>query len=425
MPSFKVISSELHVRTLPDKDSTSLGRLKQGAIVEKLGESGKWFFIRLSLETDNFYGDIVGWASSKDPQGEVLLSPAESPAEPGPVIDDGGQVVPDEPFSVDSNLKERPSPLTAALIETYCSEKGKPGLAGIGEPVMAAAKKYSINATYIVAHAIHESGWGTSKMSQEKHNLFGFQAYDSNTGMARTFDTFDDCIDYVMNYVNTNYLTKAGKYFEGKPCLGDKDKGYGMNVNYATDPHWAQAIADHAQNLENWVKKSVQPTPDTPKVNLDAKHILDAVAQVNPEQAYYRPHDITSDGSPETFCNWFVADTLKLLGIQLPCYDDAPPCYPPIFPEGRCHPKLATDLNIYFNNGGDGHWSEVGREEAVSLTNQGKIVVVSMPGHIGLVIPGGHDSEVHIAQAGRVCRKDMLLEQGFGHADVQFFEYKE
>ena len=417
MPFFKVISPELFVRPLPDTDNTPIGRLKQGAIVEKLGESGKWFFIRLALNTDNFNGDIVGWASSKDPADQVLLTPADQ------VIDPVKLDIPTEAFSVDSNLKERPSPLTAALIEKYLNEKG-PDLAGIGEPVMAAAKKYGINATYIVAHAIHETGWGTSKMCREKHNLFGFQAYDYDTGRAGTFASFAECINFVMGYVNDNYLTKGGKYFEGKPCLGDKDKGYGMNVHYATDPHWAQAIADHAENLENWVKEYVKPDPNKPTRGLDAEHILDAVARVNPEQAYYQPHDITQDGSPETFCNWFVADTLKLLGIELPCYDGAGDCYPPIFPEGRCHPKNATDLNIYFNNGGDGHWDEVSREEAVSLANQGKVVVVSMPGHIGLVIPGGHGSVVHIAQAGARCGKDMLLEQGFGHADVQFFQYK-
>lgn len=419
MPSFKVIAPELFIRPLPDKDNNApLGRLKQGAIVEKLGESGRWYFIRFNLDTDTFSGDIVGWASSQDPKGQVLLSPADQ------VIDPGKPDIPDEPFSIDSNLKRRPSPLTATFIESYFKEKAKPGLSGIGEPVMAAAKKYGINATYIVAHAIHESGWGTSTMSREKHNLFGFQAYDDNTGMAVNFDSFDDCIDFVMRYVNTNYLTEGGKYFEGEPCLGDKDKGYGMNVHYATDPHWAQAIADHAESLENWVETYVKPTSDKPTPGLDAEHILEAVKRVNPDQAYYQPHDITNDGSVETFCNWFVADTLKLLGIELPCYDGAGLCYPPIFPDGRCHPKNATDLNIYFNKGGDGQWSEVNRNEAVSLSNQGKVVIVSMPGHIGLVIPGGQGSVVHIAQAGARCSKDMLLEQGFGHAQVQFFKYQ-
>jgi len=418
MPLFKVISPELYIRPLPDIDNTPLGRLKQGAVVEKLGDSGKWYFIRFVLNTDNFNGDIVGWASSKDPSGQELLTPADQ------VIDPVKPECPDEPFGVDSNLKERPSPLTATLIENYLKKKRKPGLAGIGEPGLAAAKKYGINATYIVAHAIHETGWGTSSMCQEKHNLFGFQAYDNNTGMAGTFNSFADCIDFVMRYVNDNYLTKGGKYFEGEPCLGDKDKGYGMNVHYATDPHWAQAIADHAENLESWVKQYVQPTQKNPTPGQDAEHILDAVARVNPEQDYYEPHDITNDGSPETFCNWFVADTLKVLGIELPCYDGAGDCYPPIFPGGRCHPKNATDLNSYFNQGGDGHWDEISRAKAVSLANQGKVVVVSMPGHIGLVIPGGQGTEVHIAQAGARCSKDMLLEQGFGHAAVQFFGYK-
>ena len=283
---------------------------------------------------------------------------------------------------------------------------------------MAAAKKYGINATYIVAHAIHETGWGTSKMSQEKHNLFGFQAYDYDTGQAVTFDCFDDCIDFVMRYVNKNYLTPGGKYFESKPCLGDKDQGYGMNVHYATDPHWAQAIADHAENLENWVRSLPQepiPLPHGTTAGLNAKRILEAVGHVNPEQDYYEPHDITNDGYPETFCNWFVADVLKLLGIEIPCYDpSAGYCSPgnPIFPDERCKPKSATELNIFFNNGGDGRWDEVDREAAVSLTNQGKVVVASMPGHIAIVIPGGQGSEVHHCPSRGPLRQGYALGTG-------------
>ena len=102
MPSFKVTSPELYIRPLPDKENTPIGRLKAGAIVEKLGESGKWFFIRLALNTDNYNGDIVGWVSSKDPSDQVLLTPADQ------VIDPVKPEFPAEPFSVDSNLKERP-----------------------------------------------------------------------------------------------------------------------------------------------------------------------------------------------------------------------------------------------------------------------------------------------------------------------------
>jgi hypothetical protein len=422
MPSFRITSPELNIRPLPNKENAPLGRLKEGAIVEKLGESGDWAFIRIGINTKDFKGDIVGWVSSK------FFSPADQP------IVTEKPVCPDEPFSIDSNLKERPSPLTAALIDKYLEEKDSP-LAGIGSAVMATAQKYGINATYILAHAIHESGWGKSRISQEKHNLFGYGASDENPyGGAATFDSFADCIDFVMRKINANYLTEGGKFFEDEPSLGDQgdndNKGYGMNVHYATDPGWAEKIATIAGKIEDWVKSQEKPAETQPIsviASPDPQRILAAVGRLNPEQDYYEPHDISGDGRPETFCNWFVADVLDLMGIKLPHYDEsAGYCSPgnPIFPDGRCKPKSATELNTYFNQGGDGHWKDVDRNEAVSLSNQGNVVVASIPGHIGLVIPGGQGSEVHIAQAGARCGKDMLLEQGFGHADVEFFRYK-
>jgi hypothetical protein len=50
-------------------------------------------------------------------------------------------------FSIDTNLKTVPSPLTAKKIESYFELRGKPGLAGIGKAVIDASKKYVINVT--------------------------------------------------------------------------------------------------------------------------------------------------------------------------------------------------------------------------------------------------------------------------------------
>ena len=417
MPSFKVTSPELNVRPLPDKNNTPIGRLKEGAIVEKLGESGDWAFIKFDINTDSYRGDIAGWVSSK------FFAPAEQ------LVTSEQPVCPDEPFSIDSNLKERPSPLTAELIEKYFQEKGKPGLAGIGEAVMAAAKKYGINATYIVAHAIHETGWGTSPIYKNKNNLFGYMAYTEDPSQAGYYDSREECIDYVMRKVNTNYLSEDGKYFEGSPCPGDLEKGYGMNVHYATDPHWAQAIADYAEHMEEWVKKQVPAPQPQPTPGQDPQRILDAVNRLDPEMDYYEPHDVTGDGRPETFCNVYVSDVLYLLGIKLPRTQEKCPAGNPIMPDDRYMPLMANQLNAYFNDGGGGHWTEVNRQKAVSLANKGNVVVVSMVeaghGHIALVIPGGKGDKVHIAQAGHVCSKDMLLEEGFGrNADVQFFQFQ-
>ena len=40
-----------------------------------------------------------------------------------------------------------------------------------------AEQKYNVNGLLLVAMAIHESGWGTSAISLDKRNLFGYGAY--------------------------------------------------------------------------------------------------------------------------------------------------------------------------------------------------------------------------------------------------------
>ena len=42
-------------------------------------------------------------------------------------------------------------------------------------------KKYNINGIFLASMAIHESGWGTSQIAQDKKNLFGYGSYDRNT----------------------------------------------------------------------------------------------------------------------------------------------------------------------------------------------------------------------------------------------------
>jgi flagellum-specific peptidoglycan hydrolase FlgJ len=152
-------------------------------------------------------------------------------------------------FSINTNLKTVKSPLTAKKIEDYFDLRERPGLKGIGEAVMAASNKYTINATYIVSHAILETGWGTSKIYKEKNNLFGWSAFDDSPFSSATgFPTREACIDFVMGRVDALYLNSAGKYYRQAPCVGNKL--FGMNVEYALEADWGTSIASIARQME-------------------------------------------------------------------------------------------------------------------------------------------------------------------------------
>ena len=150
MPQYIVNIKELNVRPAPGLDNTPFGIIIQGTKVEFIEANGDWYRVKINIKSD-FIGSIEGWISSKH------LDPAESAR---------------TRFTIDTDLKESKSPLSAQLIDEYL--KNKPGLMqGIGELVIAAAQKYRINPTYIVTHAIHESEWAVAPIAREKTTCSG------------------------------------------------------------------------------------------------------------------------------------------------------------------------------------------------------------------------------------------------------------
>jgi nucleoid-associated protein YgaU len=153
------------------------------------------------------------------------------------------------------------------------------------------------------------------------------------------------------------------------------------------------------------------PTPVPPGGN--GQRILDAVNRVNPDQRYYQPRDITGDGRNETFCNWFVADVLEVLGVPIRRHNQ--PMYPPVFGgQARQKPLSAEQLNTFFRNGGGGKWQIVNAATAAAKANSGQTVLASSYGHIAMVIPGSSSTNVRIAQAGARNSKNMSVSEGFG-----------
>jgi beta-N-acetylglucosaminidase len=153
-----------------------------------------------------------------------------------------GKVYPPVPgveFTVDTDLT-RPSGETAARLDQFLQGTA---LQGLGESFMAAEQNYHVSARYLLAHAIEESAWGTSKIAQDKHNLYGYGADDAHPYQdAYTFASFAACIDFVAHRVATDYLSPSGAFYHG-PTLR------GMNVDYASDPSWAENIASIGRTI--------------------------------------------------------------------------------------------------------------------------------------------------------------------------------
>jgi hypothetical protein len=226
--------SRLEDNTLPDPTD------HRSSIFEQV--DGNWTVFALLPDTNG--APIVA-----DP---ILVAPGPvNPAFPIPEVDPKLPIESPSAFTIFTDLKQTVSTLTAQSIDDFFARQPPEhqSLKGIGQPVIDAARKYGINASYIVAHAILESGWGTSRISQIKNNLFGWNAFDSNPDLARGFVSRAQCIDFVMGRVNTLYLDPKGDFFIDRPCVGNKQ--IGMNVNYAAESDWGTSIAAIAKHMGN------------------------------------------------------------------------------------------------------------------------------------------------------------------------------
>ena len=140
----------------------------------------------------------------------------------------------------------------------YANATTKSPLKGLGAKLKTIEKDKNINALLILALAIHESDYGMSCHAQNYNNLFGLNVVDSNDTCSTTVDTSSDKyfksielnIAELVNRFNTNYLNplNMGSFRYNGVALGNKM--IGINVFYATDPHWGAKAAGHMYRID-------------------------------------------------------------------------------------------------------------------------------------------------------------------------------
>lgn len=117
-----------------------------------------------------------------------------------------------------------------------------------------AEQTYGINGIFLVAIAIHESNWGRSALAINKHNLFGFGAYDQSPyDSAVTFESYAKCIDTVASHLASKYLNAQGTVLKnGDIATGTYYNGptlTGVNKSYASDTEWSTKIFSTMQTI--------------------------------------------------------------------------------------------------------------------------------------------------------------------------------
>lgn len=127
----------------------------------------------------------------------------------------------------------------------------------LGAAFLRAEREQGINARYFVAHAMLESGWGSSDLARLKRNLFGYNAYDRDPWRYATrFPSHAKGVDAVAEILRESYLTPGGRWWYRFTTAR------AINRYYASDPRWADKVANLANIIdalvvtlrERWVR---------------------------------------------------------------------------------------------------------------------------------------------------------------------------
>ena len=134
-------------------------------------------------------------------------------------------------------------------------------LNGKGQVFVDAARKYNLDPLYLLAHSIHETGYGTSKLARGityngvmTYNLFGIRAVDSNPngeGAKFAFESgwtsINAAIEGGAKWISDNYVNNS-KYNQNTIFKMKWDTVYGWH-QYATDAEWANKISAYIEKM--------------------------------------------------------------------------------------------------------------------------------------------------------------------------------
>lgn len=242
-----VTSTLLSVRLEPDSNSDKLCTLKKGTSVKIQQINGDWLYI-LSKEHNGYI-----------PKECITnINPNQTN------IQDYNEV---ESYQKNSLLAKLNFGMNLNNSSGFSIEQFKKVLSGQeldkhnvfeenAEYFYYAEKQYGINGVFLAAVGIHESAWGTSKISKDKKNLFGYGAFDSNPyNGAYSFSTYAEGIDllarvFVKYYLNPNGTAiYGGNVANGKFYNGNTISS--VNIKYASDKNWANSVYKWMKYLYN------------------------------------------------------------------------------------------------------------------------------------------------------------------------------
>ena len=157
--------------------------------------------------------------------------------------------------------------LTAGQLNEWINANAPKGslMYNQGEAFMEAGKVTGLDPRYLVAHAAHETAWGTSNIVKDKNNFYGIGAFDATPySSAHGYDGAKAGIIEGAKFIAKDY------YSQGQTTLSSMHRDpSGKGHNYATDPGWADKIANIMKGSEQYTKPSTGNVTANVNVNVN------------------------------------------------------------------------------------------------------------------------------------------------------------
>ena len=247
-----VTSDRLSVMSEPSENATKVATLAKNDELKVLEINGQWY----KIICDSHRGYVKKECTTYlNPNEKEVQNDKNAPSNQGNSTSGSGGNI--EKLSFDMKLN-KPSGLSLEQFKKILTDdKDKNKIfENNAEYFYYIEKQYNINGVFVAAVAIHESGWGASKIALQKKNLFGYGAYDSNPyNGAYEFTDYSECIDLIARVFVKYYLNPKGTEIYG----GEKAQGIyyngstltAVNTKYASDKNWANSVYKHMKYLYN------------------------------------------------------------------------------------------------------------------------------------------------------------------------------
>lgn len=157
--------------------------------------------------------------------------------------------------------------LTAGQLNEWINSNAPEGslMYNQGEAFMEAGKVSGLDPRYLVAHSAQETGWGTSNIVKDKNNFYGIGAFDATPySSSYGYDGAKAGIVEGAKFIADEY------YSQGQTTLSSMHRDpSGGGHNYATDPGWADKIANIMRGSEKYTSASTGNVTTNVNVNVN------------------------------------------------------------------------------------------------------------------------------------------------------------